>query len=75
MLAREVPVSHERLLVQLGPFEHEPERALRHRSGDRAAVDLYGHLVVAVGGVEVGRLVIAVVEKDDDAEEAGDGWH
>ena len=75
MLARQRPVPHQGFLVQVGSFEHKTERALGHRAGDGSAANLDGHLVIAVGGVEVRRLVIAVVDEDDDAEEARNGRH
>ena len=49
--------------------------ALRKIAVDLPGCDAYGHLVLAVKGMEVRWCMVAVVHGDHDSEEATDLWH
>jgi hypothetical protein len=62
--------------MQFSPFPDEPERACRQLTEERfSRRDHDLRLVLAVDGVEVRRLVVAVIHRDHDPVEGADPRH
>jgi len=61
--------------MKLVPLEHEPQCPLREGAVHDAVEDADGNVVASVRGVEMGRVVLPVQDRDDDAEEAAYLWH
>ena len=73
---RSLPVNEEFLLVDCGPFDHEPHRARRQATGEDGQVaDLDQSNFAAVLGMKMGRIVIVKEYLDDDSEETADLRH
>ena len=69
-------LSRRSLLTKFGPVEVEPKSPARKLSLDEfQRLDSDVRFVVAVCGVEVRRLVVAIVHADDDSEEDAECWH
>jgi hypothetical protein len=56
--------------VQVEPLEHVRLRAAWEAPGDGAVADADGDAMLAVGGVEMRRIVIPIEDGDRDAQEA-----
>jgi hypothetical protein len=61
--------------MQLKPFEDEPQSPLRKPTRNDAIQDSNGDVVLAVGSVEMRGIVLAVKDRDHDAEETADFRH
>jgi len=61
--------------MHLIPLEDVPESPLREPACNQTVEDTHRDLVVAVRGMEVRRVVLAVQYGDNDSQEAADLWH
>ena len=65
MLTREVPVLEQFGPVQFVPFQNVPQGAFRERAVHDAVQDAHRYSVLAVRGVKVRRVVLAIEDRDD----------
>src|SRR5215210_4893983 len=72
---RPFPIGEELVPVQVEPLEHEGLCATRELTVDTPVANGNGDLGVAVARVEVRGRVIAVVDRDGNAEKARDDGH
>jgi hypothetical protein len=75
VLTREVPVLEQFGSMQIMPFQNVTEGALGKRTVHNAVQDAHRDRVLAVRRVKVRRIVLAVEDRDDDAEKATDFRH
>lgn len=76
-VASKLPVAGQLVLVKQSPVADQPRIARGQRASQNLAVERDGRFVRAVAGMEVRRLVAALIpiHRDDDAEELADPWH
>ena len=69
------PVLHQFVLVQVEPVEDEVQCAAWHLSSHLARLNVDGGAVLIVAHVEVRRVMVGQIHRDDDSVEVANLWH
>ena len=70
-----LPVLHQFFLVQVEPVEDEVQCAAWHLSSHLARLNVDGGAVLIVAHVEVRRVMVGQIHRDDDSVEVANLWH
>ena len=70
-----LPVLHQFVLVQVEPVEDEVQCTARHLSRHLARLNVDGGAILVVAHVEVRRVMVGQIHRDDDSVEVANLWH
>src|SRR5436305_9804227 len=70
-----LPVFCQFITVQIPPFKQECDDSLRQVTLDRAVADIDRRFTTRIPRMKVRRLVLTVIDSNDDTQEPADDWH
>ena len=69
------PVHHQFVLMLVEPLEDQMQRTTRHLPSHSTRLNVDGGTIIIVAHVEVRRIVVGQIHRNDDSVEMANLWH